>query len=216
MKIRIYRKKRRGRAILLCAAVIIAVAAMALLISALVRVLRAQTDLFPESVLGVDMYTQLVPEGDAARPQIERRIKYIVLHETGNTSRGADAKAHSTYLTENNKGTTSWHYTVDDTCIYHHIPDTEVAWHAGDSLAKDGGNLCGIGVEICVNRDGDFERAFDNAARLCAYLIDVYHLSVEDIKQHGDFISKNCPETIRDEGRMEEFCELVREYLKEL
>lgn len=175
---------------------------------------RPQNDTFPTEILGIPMYTKLVEEGNPARPGIERKIKYVVIHETGNFARGADANAHSIYLTENNTGTTSWHYTVDETSIYHHIPDTEVAWHAGDSLSKNGGNLCGIGVEICVNKDGDFEKAFDNATKLTAYLIDAYHLSLTDIRQHADFISKNCPETIRNQNLMDEFNEKTDEYLK--
>ena len=212
MKVIIYNKKHKRRyicyALLLCIAIV-----------ACIKIFTSnpkQVDLYPESVLGVPMYTQLVAEGDSARPGIERHIKYVVIHETGNFAHGADAKRHSLYITENNKTDTSWHYTVDDHSIYHHIPDTEVAWHAGDSLKKNGGNLCGIGVEICVNRDGDFEKAFDNAARLTAYLVENYDLSVDDVKQHGDFINKNCPQSIRDEGRTEEFKERVKKYLQEI
>lgn len=216
MKIVIYNKKRRStkRAIVVLAVIALLVSAVFLFRSCMQNLI--QTDVFPEKIFDVPMYTQLVPEGNAARPGIERRIKYVVIHETGNFSKGANAEAHSVYLTENNRTTTSWHYTVDDNSIYHHIPDTEVAWHAGDSLKKNGGNQCGIGVEICVNRDGDFEKAFDNAAKLTAYLIKTYNLSVDDVRQHGDFISKNCPETIRNEGRSEEFTELVSKYLEEI
>ena len=51
--------------------------------------------------------------------------KWIVIHETGNNSKGATAKAHANYLKNLSKqrGTyLSWHYTVDDKSIYHHIP----------------------------------------------------------------------------------------------
>lgn len=214
MRIIIYNKnKHRKKKILLIAITLVSLAALALIIYNAFSA-RLQKDAFPDEILGVPMYTELVEEGNQARPGIERRIKYVVIHETGNFSRGADAKAHSVYLTENNADTTSWHYTVDERSIYHHIPDTEVAWHAGDSLTKNGGNLCGIGVEICVNKDGDFQKAFENAAKLTAYLIDAYHLSVLDIRQHADFISKNCPETIRNENRMDEFIEKAKEYLE--
>ena len=40
----------------------------------------------------------------------------------GNPSPGADAQAHSSYLMEGGDGSTSWHYTVDDKQIYHHVP----------------------------------------------------------------------------------------------
>ncbi len=214
MKIIVYnRNKRRKKSLLIWIAVVLA-AVMSVICAKNIN--RPQNDTFPTEILGIPMYTQLVEEGNPARPGIERKIKYVVIHETGNFARGADAKSHSVYLAKNNTGTTSWHYTVDETSIYHHIPDTEVAWHAGDSLSKNGGNLCGIGVEICVNKDGDFKKAFDNAAKLTAYLIEAYHLSLSDIRQHADFISKNCPETIRNQGLMDEFAEKTKEYLDNL
>jgi len=162
--------------------------------------------------LGVPVHTLYIKEGDPARPGIERKIKYIVLHETGNFADGADAARHGMYLRFNNKDGTSWHYTVDEREIYHHIPDGEVAWHASDGLKKSGGNLNGIGIELCVNSDGDFEKTFDNAARLVAVLLDSYGLDTDDIRQHADFTNKNCPETIRNTGRTEEFISLVEEY----
>ena len=162
--------------------------------------------------LGVPVHTLSIKEGDPARPGIERKIKYIVIHETGNRAEGADAARHGMYLRFNNEDDTSWHYTVDEREIYHHIPDGEVAWHASDKLKNPGGNRNGIGIELCVNADGDFEKTFDNAARLVAVLLDAYDLNSDAIRQHADFTNKNCPETIRNTGRMEEFVTLVEEY----
>ena len=213
-RITVKRKRRKGLKMLIYTLVVIGLAIVGSML--LKAHFKPQEDLYPQDVLGVPVHTQLVPEGDPGRPGILRKIKYVVLHETGNFAKGADAKAHSSYMLGGNKDSTSWHYTVDDTCVYHHIPDTEVAWHAGDGKTRNGGNMCGIGVEICVNEDGDFESAFDNAARLTAYLVKAYGLSVVDIRQHGDFISKNCPQRIRDDGRMDEFKTLVEEYMNML
>ena len=63
-----------------------------------------------------------------------------------------------------------------------------------------------------INEDGDFEKTFDNAARLTAYLLDTYGLQLGDVKQHADFMDKNCPQTIRDNNRWPEFLEKVHEY----
>ena len=71
-------------------------------------------------------------------------------------------------------------------------------------------------AQIYYGMHKDFEKAFDNAAKLTAYLVKTYNLSVDDIKQHGDFISKNCPETIRNEGRSDEFVQLAQDYLKQI
>lgn len=174
---------------------------------------RTSTGAFPDRVYGVPVHTQLLKEGSAGRPGIKRTIRYVVIHETANTSAGADAEQHANFLSGGSQGSASWHYTVDDHEIYHHIPDNEVAWHAGDRRTKGGGNMCGIGVELCVNRDGNYETTFKNAAKLTAYLLKTYHLNIDDVKQHADFMQKDCPKTIRDEGRWDEFLKLVSRYL---
>lgn len=72
-----------------------------------------------------------------------REIKYLVIHETDNFSAGADASAHNSFIHQNanaEEGIVSWHYTVDDHEIYHHLPDSEPGYHAGDRMDEDGGN----------------------------------------------------------------------------
>lgn len=173
---------------------------------------REKTD----SVMGIPMVYDYIPEGSGGRPGKERKVKFIVIHETANLSPTADAKGHSEYLKSGGDGSTSWHYTVDDKIIYHHLPDREVAWHAGDKLKNPGGNLNGIGIELCVNEGGDFEKTFDNGARLTAFLLKEYGLSVNSVKQHYDFNGKNCPMTIRETGRWDEFLALTEKYFNEI
>ena len=158
---------------------------------------------------GLPVIDATLPETSPLRTLKPRQIKYIVIHETGNPSSSADARAHSHYLEQDGNGTTSWHYTVDDTVSYHHIPDDEIAYHAGK------GNKNGIGIELCVNKGSNFEKTFENGAKLAAKLIDIYGLSVSDIKQHADFMDKNCPQNIREDDRWKEFINLVKKFLKE-
>ncbi|MDD6466640.1 MAG: N-acetylmuramoyl-L-alanine amidase [Erysipelotrichaceae bacterium] len=168
----------------------------------------------PTVVFDVPVTTDYIEEGSNNRPGIIREIKYIVIHETGNFEVGSTAKMHSIYLKTHIDLENSWHYTVDDTEIYHHLPDNEVGWHASDGLNNSGGNLNGVGIEICVNEDGDFDQAIENAAKLTAYLLKAYRLDIDDIKQHGDFTFKNCPATLRDTGRWGEFIEKVKYYYR--
>ena len=163
---------------------------------------------------GIPLKQDFIPEGYAGRPQITREIKYIVIHETANENPGANALAHEEYLLDEAKEEQlSWHYTVDDSMIVQHLPDGEVGWHAGDSLKEPGGNMNGIGIEICVNEDGDFNKSLDNAARLTAYLLNKYDLSIDAVKQHHDFSQKNCPLHIREEGLWDAFLSEVSSYL---
>lgn len=169
-----------------------------------------ENSVFPEKVYGTKVITELLKEGTNKRSGEKRKIKYLVIHETDNKEKGADAKNHSEYLLSDNGISTSWHYTVDSTKIYHHIPDNEIANHAGTYE----GNKSGVGIELCVNKDGDFEKTFDNAAKLVAYLLKEYHLELNDIKMHHDFSGKDCPNTIIRDNRMDEFKEKVKEYSK--
>ncbi len=163
---------------------------------------------FPNEVYGVTVNNELINIGTEARNGKKRKIKFIVLHETDNFSIGANAKGHAEYLCNNNTTSTSWHYTVDNTEMYHHIPDNEIAHHAG----TEDGNQYGIGIELCVNKDGDFEKTFDNASKLVAYLLQEYHLTVNNIKTHKDCSGKDCPYSILKDNRMEEFIKKVEYY----
>lgn len=168
-----------------------------------------ETSSFPEEVYGIPVHTQLIEEKTQARPGTKRRIKYIVIHETDNKAKGTGAKNHAEFLSVNNTKSTSWHYTVDDKEIYHHIPDNEIAHHA----ATKTGNLYGIGIELCVNEDGKFNKTFENATKLVAYLIKEYDLNIYDIKTHNDFSGKDCPHLILKNNRMEEFVKKVKKNL---
>ncbi len=165
---------------------------------------------FPADVYGVAVNGALVDSGTKARPGVKRKIKYIVIHETGNFSKGANAKNHAQYLLRTSKRDyTSWHYTVDEHEIYHHIPDNEIAFHAASKI----GNYYGVGIEICVNEDGNFNTSFENAVKLVAYLIKEYELDIDSIKTHNDFSGKDCPHIILKYNRLDEFKNKVMELI---
>ena len=76
------------------------------------------------------------------------------------------------------------------------------AWHVGDG-ASGPGNRYGIAVEICYSKSDGSKYIADeeNAVYVMARLLYQYGLSIDDLKQHADFLVKNCPHRIRDEGR---------------
>lgn len=169
----------------------------------------------PQKVGSINVVTDFLPEDYAGYSNIQRRVRWIVIHETDNFSASADAQAHNTYLHSEKQANTalSWHYTVDDEEIYHHLPDEIAAYHASDGMRAKGGNESGIGIEICVNEDGDYQKAVDNAAQLVAYLIQSYKLNIDDIKQHYDFCGKDCPHRLRENDNWEQFLLKVEKYL---
>lgn len=154
-----------------------------------------------------------IPVGRRNRPASKNPCRYITIHETGNTAKGAGAKAHAAYL----KGDTaanlpvSWHYTADSAEIVQHLPDNEGAYHASDGPTGPG-NGSSIGIEIAVNADGDYALAVENTARLCALLCERHGLTEADLRQHRDWIGKNCPARMRagELGGWAAFVERVR------
>lgn len=88
----------------------------------------------------------------------------------------------------------SWHFTVDQNEIYQSIPTNEVGWHAGDGRGL--GNMQSIGVEICVNSDGDFTRAKENAVWLIRYLMEKHNIPISRVVPHKHWSGKDCPHEI--------------------
>lgn len=129
------------------------------------------------------------------RPGIPMRPKYITIHETANTAKGASAEAHARLLEKGNTRIASWHFTVDDQTIIQHIPTEEVAWHCGDG--RNGtGNRKSIGIEICVNADSDFHQAKSNAVWLIRHLMSRYGIPLQLVVPHKHWTGKNCPAKI--------------------
>lgn len=144
----------------------------------------------------------LAPAGSKCRPGYKRsEFGGVTIHNTGNKSSTADALNHAKYLQGTGKNKqASWHYCVDETNITQSIPESEVAWHAGDG--RNGyGNSRNISIEICMNEGGDILAATDKAAMLTAYILNKYGhtlaISKVNLYQHNFHSGKNCPEMIR-------------------
>lgn len=121
--------------------------------------------------------------------------KYIVIHQTGNTSKGADAQAHANLQSNGNLRSSSWHITVDDKEAIQSYDYDVSCWHAGDGYGD--GNLHGIAVEICINSDGDYVKAILNAVDVVKQLQKKFNIPTSRVKQHAHFSGKNCPSQIR-------------------
>lgn len=145
----------------------------------------------------MNIITDLIAKGRKNRPGRANPMQYITVHETDNYDIGADALSHAKYLKSDSAvyKQVSWHYTVDDKRVVQHIPDNEDAWHAGDGAGT--GNRKSIGIEICVNKDGNFTKAVDNATKLVADLCKKHDIPIERVVQHHYWKGKNCPQMIR-------------------
>ena len=125
--------------------------------------------------------------------------RYIIIHETANRARGADAQAHYAYWNRDASARASAHFVVDDRQILNLVPLTHPAWHIGDGgTANPVNNRNAIGIEICVNADGDYTRAVKNALMLTRHLMRELKIPAANVRRHYDVSGKHCPATMLD------------------
>ncbi|MCR3905414.1 MAG: Ig-like domain-containing protein [Tenericutes bacterium] len=148
-------------------------------------------------------------------------VYWVVVHETANTSPGQGALAHANYLWNAAQNGTqlwvSWQYTMDDTYTYQHVPENEIAYHAGDGSSLPGtsttylggGNRNGVGIEMSVANDEDMYLTFQRTAKLSADILVRYNLPRSHIKFHQDFSGKWCPQGMLRGGMVPIFQELA-------
>ncbi|KOC79047.1 N-acetylmuramoyl-L-alanine amidase [Bacillus velezensis] len=144
----------------------------------------------------VKITKDFIPVGHNNRPGYAMDPAYITVHNTANTARGANAAMHARYE-KNPETPTSWHFTVDEKEIYQHLPLNENGWHAGDGNSGTG-NRKSIGIEICENSDGDFEKAVTNAQWLIKKLMKEQGISLANVVPHQHWSGKYCPHKLLD------------------
>lgn len=118
--------------------------------------------------------------------------KYITIHETANTNKGANAQVHANL--QSNGYSASWHWSVDDKEAIQSFPHTVRCWHAGNTQ----GNNESIGIEICVNSDGNFKDAVKNAAALIKKIMKQEGIPLTNVVQHNHWSGKHCPTNLRN------------------
>ena len=148
----------------------------------------------------------------------EENVIWIVVHESGMARPNEDAKCLAEGQRNNlyNKSgyrSASWQYQVDDGVIYQSFPDSMEAWHAGGNYSGGPhwpyGNTNGIGIEMCINADGNYDGALYMDTKLVATLVNRYHLSIENVARHYDFAGKECPAYMIRTSRWDEFRQRV-------
>lgn len=168
-----------------------------------------------ELLQSVNLREELIASGRKNRPGTKIRPASITIHNTDNTARGADARAHSSfvrntgyYMLDGKKHWVSWHYTVDDNQAIRQLPDNEAAYHAGSAA-----NAASIAMEICMNRGINQPIADDRAARLAAWLLHINGLGIQDMVPHKKWTGKNCPSLLLPPGKWRAFRTAVERYL---
>lgn len=128
--------------------------------------------------------------------------KYIVVHETDNFSKGAGARGHAQAQFLGHLGTSVQYYCGSDG-IYQAAEHTDGTYsvgreYGGDHAVHDADNRNTISVEICVNEDGDYAKARQNAIELVKHLMEVTGIPPERVIRHFDATGKHCPRKMMD------------------
>ncbi len=148
--------------------------------------------------------------------RIIKELRGIVIHWTANDRIGADDKANRNYFNRTDRYCSA-HYIIDDDSITKCIPEHELAYHVGCVLpnnsksrswkATDLGvglgtwengrwfnpNYTTIGIEVCVNKDGDFRETYKRLCFLVRDILDRNGLTWLDVYRHVDICHKPCP-----------------------
>ena len=135
-------------------------------------------------------------------------IEWIVIHDTANSNSGADAEAHFRYFSSKRKA--SAHYFVDGKGIIQIVGDSRAAWHCGDDQGKGTAlngckNSNSIGIELCINSDGDYDAAYKNLVELVKNLMKKFGISLDHVCRHYDVSRKRCPGSFFDKGLWDKF-----------
>lgn len=124
----------------------------------------------------------------------KEKIRYIVIHDTGNPAPGAGADAHKRYfMTTDRKASAD--FLVDDKKIikinnyYKYF-----TWHCGDGRGKYGiTNSNSIGIEMCINSDGKYQKTVNDTIILVYKLMKELNIDINHVVRHYDASRKRCP-----------------------
>ena len=126
---------------------------------------------------------------------------YIVIHDTGNKNRGADAEAHFRYFNGGNRNSSADFFVDDKQALQVNDYIKNYTWHCGDGKGKYGiTNGNSIGIEICVNSDGNYEKAYANAIELTKQLMKELNITADRVVRHYDASRKNCPASMSSQN----------------
>lgn len=161
----------------------------------------------------VQFKQMLLTPGRGGRPGVKITPKALVIHWTANMNKGADAVANRNYFENHPENKVSAHYIVDDKQIIQCIPENEMAYHVGarqykfDAVQKLSSypNNCTIGIEMCVNADGDFKKTYQNTVELAADILKRYGWGVDRLWRHYDVTGKDCPKFFVDDVTAKRF-----------
>lgn len=137
---------------------------------------------------------------------------FITIHNTDDLDNVEDDGEQYTRATYNeNMNSVRVHFYIDDLCAWQNLKagtgmspsdplgSAEVSWHAADGSTPDGGNMTSLSIEIIMNDSEDHDKkAYDNGARLAAWLIYKHGLSINALVTHTYWVNKSAGKEFSD------------------
>lgn len=138
---------------------------------------------------------------------------FVTIHNTGGHKNIDDEGELYTRATYNeNMGSARVHFYVDSHGAWQNLKagtgmskndpegSAEVSWHAGDGSAPDGGNYTSLSMEIIMGEASTEinDKAYDNGARLTAWLLWKHGLSINDVVSHTYWVNKKAGKKFAD------------------
>ena len=121
--------------------------------------------------------------------------EYIVIHETGGYGEGVNAERIYSYWNRDPEAKASTHFIVDENEVIQMLELNWKGWHVGDNEGHSSiTNSNSVGIEICVNSDGNYIKARARTIRLVKYLMKELNIDADHVVRHYDASGKQCPE----------------------
>ncbi|MCD1147763.1 N-acetylmuramoyl-L-alanine amidase [Peptoniphilus sp. KCTC 25270] len=148
-----------------------------------------------------DLVSIYAPMSHHTSPRKEK-IKYIVIHDTGNSSRGAGADSHVRYFHTTDRKA-SCDFIVDSKHIAQITNFTERAsWHCGDGAKGNRTitNQNSLGIEMCINSDDNYKKMYKNTLDIVEALMTFLDIPLDRVVRHFDASGKICPNHMSKNG----------------
>ncbi|MPQ43379.1 N-acetylmuramoyl-L-alanine amidase [Clostridium tarantellae] len=149
------------------------------------------------NILGVSVDKELIDRNYSKGEKINPT--YIVIHDTDNRNTGADAIANRNYFANHKDAKASAHYVVDEDSVVQALEENWKGWHIGDGNNSKINNDNTIAIELCVNKDNDFDKTLELGINLTKQLMSKYNIPPENVVRHHDCSGKICPKMMMED-----------------
>lgn len=122
------------------------------------------------------------------------KIRYIVIHDTGNDSIGAGAFAHKKYFETTSRKASADFLIENNIIIKLNDYYKYFTWHCGDGKGRYGiTNSNSVGIEMCINKDSNYQQTVNSTIRLVYNLMQELDIDINHVVRHYDASHKRCP-----------------------